>query len=482
MKNAPLPIKMDSTSNGEFSPPHLSLREKQVNQLACHRLNLNAGKLGLDRRTFLQTSCAAATTLLCANKVNAAFGQTGGFYELAKESAMEETVSDSVLKGEEFIFDIQGHFVDPKGRWLHQVPADANPFSSMPGADCPLAELPTDRSYLQCLGPEQFIKDVFLDSDTQMMVLSFVPSRREAEPLTIEEADATRQIIEQLDGDHRLLLHGRVNPNQDGDLQGMDELAEKWQVSAWKTYTQWGPEGNGFFLHDDVGLTFIEKARTLGIRNICIHKGIPFGAQSYQHSLCSDIGIVARRYPDVNFIIYHSGFDPAVEERAFASGSNRAGVDSLVRSLLENQIAPNTNVYAELGSTWRYVMRHPDQAAHLLGKLLKYVGENNVLWGTDSIWYGSPQDQIQAMRAFQISQAFQDQYGYPALTRDLKARIFGLNAIKPYQISLDEVSQMMSRDRIALNKEEYRNHPTPHFQTYGPKTRREFLNLLKWQS
>jgi len=39
-----------------------------------------------------------------------------------------------------------------------------------------------------------------------------------------------------------------------------------------------------------------------------------------------------------------------------------------------------------------------------------------VLWGTDSIWYGSPQDQIQAFRAFEITPEFQERFGYPALT------------------------------------------------------------------
>ena len=73
-------------------------------------------------------------------------------------------------------------------------------------------------------------------------------------------------------------------------------------------------------------------------------------------------------------------------------------------------------MYAELGSTWRIVMGSPDEAAHVLGKLLVAVGEDNVLWGTDSIWYGSPQDQIQAFRAFEISAEFQERFGYPALT------------------------------------------------------------------
>lgn len=481
MNDAPLPIKMDSTSNGEFVPPTLSKRELQINLLASQQLDLNAHKLGLDRRTFVMSACAAATTLLCANQVNAAAGLNGGFYQLSADAALEDEAATEVLSGNEFIFDIQGHFVDPQGRWLNQLPADARPFSGLPAADCELADMPTDRSYLQCLGPKQFVKDVFMDSDTSMMVLSFVPSKRESEPLTIEEADATRRIIDELEGDQRLLLHGRVNPNQDGDLQGMDELAEKWQVSAWKTYTQWGPDGNGFFMYDEPGVAMIEKARQLGIRNICIHKGIPFGRQSYQHSLCSDIGIVAKAYPDINFIIYHSGFEPDLEELAFTPDSGRAGIDSLVQSLINNEVPPNANVYAELGSTWRFVMRHPQQAAHLLGKLLRYVGENNVLWGTDSIWYGSPQDQIQAFRSFQISKHFQEQHGYSELTPELKQKILGLNATVPYNISMDEVARFIGKDHIARNKAEYQQAPQPHFRTYGPKTRRQFLNLMAWQ-
>ena len=95
--------------------------------------------------------------------------------------------------------------------------------------------------HLDCLGPEEFVKDVFRDSDTDMMVLSFVPSAPDSEPLTIQAADAVRQIVDKMG--KRLLVHGRVNPNQAGDLERMDELKERWKVSAWKTYTQFGPGG-----------------------------------------------------------------------------------------------------------------------------------------------------------------------------------------------------------------------------------------------
>ena len=260
----------------------------------------------------------------------------------------------------------------------------------------------------------------------------------------------------------------------------MDELAQRWKVSAWKTYTQWGPDGNGYFLSDDFGLRFIEKARATGVKVICVHKGFPFGNRSYEHSQCSDIGKVARLFPDMSFIIYHSGFVPGNSEQAYADASTRDGVDTLIRSLRDNNIASNSNVYAELGSTWRFVMRDPDNAAHVMGKLLKYVGENNVLWGTDSIWYGSPQDQIQAFRTFQISSELRDRFGYPEITPEIRAKVFGLNATRPYGISVADVSRHVQRDHIAHERLAYQERREPNFRTYGPTTRREFFNLLKW--
>ena len=79
----------------------------------------------------------------------------------------------------------------------------------------------------------------------------------------------------------------------------------------------------------------------------------------------------------------------------------------------------------------------------------KYVGQDNVLWGTDSIWYGSPQDQIQAFRSFQISNEMQDKFGYPKMNAILRAKVFGLNALKPYHLSLQEVGEMLVDDKLS---------------------------------
>ena len=444
-----LPIKLDSTSNGEFEPIPLTAHEKGMNALAQSWAGENAKRLGLERRAFMVSACGAASTLLAFNAANAAAGRSGGFYELEQVAALDPEVAFEQLGGREFVFDVQGHFVGQHG---------------------------LGRSGLG--GAEKFIKDIFLDSDTDMMVLSFIPSRREKELLTIQEADEVRRIVDQMEGTQRLLIHGRANPNQPGDLEGMDELAEVWGVSAWKCYTQWGPDGRGFFLHDDIGLRMIEKARALGVKNICVHKGLPFGRKSYEHSLCGDIGVVAKMFPDVNFLVYHSGFIASEPEGPYDPARGE-GVDALIRSVEENGIARNANVYAELGSTWRRVMRDPDSAAHTLGKLLKHIGEQNLLYGSDCIWYGSPQDQIQGLRRFQISEAFQERYGYPKITPALRARIFGLNAMRPYEIDAEEVIQRARSDRIERQRADYREDPDPHFLTYGPKTRREFLANLK---
>jgi hypothetical protein len=472
-----LPIKLDTTSNGEFVPVPLSAANRAANRLAHEAAAKNAKRLNLSKRRFLVSACGAASTLLAFNAANAAAGRTGGFFDLPAESALEPQLAQARVGGRgEFIFDVQGHFVDPTGAWVKNASPSA--FKWSPKAGCALASRPAPMSHLACLGPEEFVKDVFLDSDTDMMVLSFVPSTREAEPVTIQAADAVRRIVERLEGTHRLLLHGRVNPNQAGDLESMDELRERWGVSAWKTYTQFGPGGRGYFLTDDVGVRFIEKARALGVKVICIHKGLPFGRQSYEHSQCSDVGAAAKMFPDVKFLIYHSGFVTAVREQAYDHGARRDGIDTLIRSLVENGVGPGSNVYAELGSTWRFLMRDPEQAAHALGKLFKYCGEDNVLWGTDSIWYGSPQDQIQAFRAFQISAELRARYGYPEITPALRAKVFGLNAARVYGVGAAEVKRYLSRDRVMRERVEYLERPEPHFRTYGPRTRREFLKLV----
>jgi hypothetical protein len=462
-----LPIKLDTTSNGEFEPVPLNAAARLARERAHDAIAHGIKRLGLSRRAYLGSMAGAAATLAAFNEAFAAAGQRGGFYGLPRESPFESAAAQMVLASDDFIFDVQLHHVNPKGAWRQR--GEAGFLRNMPNANCGKADL------VECFSSGALLKDVFHDSDTAMGVLSHVPGGMQTNPLDFEAAGATRSAAKALDGTQRLLLHGRCMPTLPGEIDGMDAQAAQFPVAAFKTYTQFGPADGaaGFYLDDDrFGTPFIERARKLGVKNIAVHKGLAFGARGYEYSLARDIGPVAKKHPDITFLIYHSGFDTAVKEGPYDANA-KAGVDVLVRSMEE---AGNPrNVYAELGSTWRFVMRSPDQAAHLLGKLLRTFGEDRVLWGTDSIWYGSPQDQILAFRAFQISPEFQQRYGYPALTPELKRKVFGLNAARVYGLRPDELRKKLAKDRVQKSKLEYLNDPRPSFATYGPRTRREWL-------
>ena len=225
-----------------------------------------------------------------------------------------------------------------------------------------------------------------------------------------------------------------------------------------------------------IGQRFIDHVREVGPPIICTHKGISsIVGTTPELADPSDIGPAAARNPDISFVVYHSGFEPNAGGKGAYDPNNTApeGVDRLIRSLQLAQIEPNSNVYAELGGTWWMIMRDPTVAAHVIGKLLKYVGEDRVVWGTDSIWFGTPQDQIQAMRTFQISEQFQEQYGYPALTDELKAKIFGVTSARLYDI--DPVTGKCEADAAAVDAI---RASMPTARTYGPRTYAESAAMI----
>ena len=165
------------------------------------------------------------------------------------------------------------------------------------------------------------------------------------------------------------------------------------------------------------------------------------------------MGPASSAFPDIDFVIYHSGYEfptsEAPEEGPYTEETADQGVNRLVKSLRDAGIGVGSNVYAELGTTWFCLIRRPEEAAHVLGKLLLAVGEDNVIWGTDSIWYGPSQVSIDAFRAFQIPLEMREEFGYPELTPALKAKVFGLNAARIYGIDADAARERTRSDDTA---------------------------------
>ncbi len=435
-----LPFQPGPASNGEFVPLDPTRAHRRMAALALERAEEIARRRRIDRRRFLAGLGGLAVTLGAVNLVSCDSDdgeRPGGTFAVPTDPADDEAVC-AMLDGQEFIFDVQTHHITPEGPWRETNPGFEAFLQIVP--DCGA----NDR--VECASRYYYLKDIFLDSDTTMAVLSDTPAPAdETDPLTFDEMQRTRDIIEMLSagGATRLLLHSIVVPNVgrlEEQLDLMQARAETMDVAAWKVYTPYGgTTGRGWFLDDEeFGIPLIERARETGVKTICAHKGLPLRGFDPSYSSPRDIGVVARAYPDVNFVVYHSGWFPnslgGGAEGSYDPNDAERGVNSLIKSLQDNGIAPNRNVYAELGTTWRGVMSDPTQAAHVLGKLLTYVGEDRVIWGTDCIWYGAPQPQIVAFRAFQIDPELAQEHGYPELTPQVKAKVFGLNAARLYGI------------------------------------------------
>jgi predicted TIM-barrel fold metal-dependent hydrolase len=471
-----LPLKLTPVSNGEVLPV-LHPRTRLAQAMAWGESERQARRLGMSRRAFLGGAAGMAATMLAVNRAWAG-ANPGGSFAVTEAMASEPAAAAAVLAGDEFVFDVQTHHVSPDRSWLAENP-HFEFLKRLQQGKCGASDP------LRCYSRHHFVKEVFLDSDTDVAVLSGLPAHPDTSPVLQKEMDETRQVVEMMEGWPRLRVLGQVLPNLpplQAQLDGMQRLVEKDGVRAWKVYTQWGPNGKGFWLDDArTGVPMIEKARQLGAKVICIHKGLSLTGFDPLYAGCRDVGPVAKMFPDVQFVIYHSGFDFTFDETAYDPAAV-GGISSLVRSLKENGIRPNTNVWAELGTTWRVAMGEPTVAAHALGKLLAHVGEDRVLWGTDCIWYGSPQDQIQAFRAFQIAPELREKHGYPEITAALRAKVFGLSAAGLFGLDVADVQRRIKLDRVAQARLEYANDPRPSRLAYGPTTRKQFLKHLAGQT
>jgi hypothetical protein len=431
-----LPIKLGACGNGEFPAPPPTEVAREVVRRADAAVEANARRVGLSRRDFLRTSMGAATTLAVLAACSRESGQTGGRYDLgpgssstAPPSTVEPEAAEEAIGplADELIFDVQGHL-------LEFGPGAAAGDPGFPQSACGEGD-PAD-----CYGIEHFLELLFVESDTHLVMLSAIPFSAGA--LSPEVMERTMAAAERLGCEGRVLMQGESFPTSTG-IDAMAEVAASYPIRAFKTYTH--AAGPAWRLDDDTGQAYLAQVEALGVPIVAVHKGL---SSDDPASSPADVGPAAANHPAVSILVYHSGYETGTVEGPYDQHAAGGGADRLVTSLAEAGIGPGQNVYAELGSTWRALMTSPDEAAHLLGKLLVAVGENNVLWGTDSIWYGSPQDQIEAFRAFQISEELQERFGYPALTTEVKRKILGHNAARLFGIDPQAVPCQLSREDI----------------------------------
>ena len=418
-------------------------------------------------------------TAAALRALNEAWG--GEFYRVPVEAELDESAADEALGGDQVVIDIQTHYVSDRPacamwtEYLYHL-ADMVVADRFKG----LQKLAHDQNKAG-YGLAEFLRCVFLESETAVAVLTAGPGaegKDERRNLDNSEMLGTRELIDRLAGTGRLINHANVHPNAGGEIEMMDRWKEWCNPAGWKVYTMYGSQGNGpmnwgersWMLDDEeFGRPFLDQVRKSGIRVVSAHKGVSDGADPGWDGPSSpkDIGPAATAYPDITFIVYHSGYEPRLgdfEEGPYTEQTAHRGVNRLVTTLKEHGIGQGANVYAELGTTYYQLMAHPIECAHVLGKLLLALGEDRIVWGTDCIWYGPSQPLIDTFRAFQIPEEYSQKYGYPQLTPRIKEKILGLNTARIYGIDVEKVRHTSRNDDLAWVKaamEEYSAKGTP---------------------
>jgi predicted TIM-barrel fold metal-dependent hydrolase len=316
-----------------------------------------------------------------------------------------------------------------------------------------------------------------------------------SEILTGYQTSQCRDFINALAGSRRAFAHSQIYPGL-GNLQdpAFGDYTQ-WQVEyckpdSWKGYCVAeaasafpGAEFTRWRLDDEAiaypTYAVINANRHMlrehpGFFNICIHKGLsasgsqpggPNNTPDYGNP--DDLVKACSDWPQFNFIIYHSCIRPSfwvlqslqdIENEAGAmppttlTDSDGHTVPNIRWSTQFAQIAggkyvagaeptstsPSSpvrlrNLYAELGTTMAsMIVTFPTVWSHLIGQLMYYMGSDHIVFGSDSLWYGGPQWQIEALWRYQIPDELAEQYNYPQLTEHDKRKILGLNSARHY--------------------------------------------------
>jgi predicted TIM-barrel fold metal-dependent hydrolase len=472
-KGVDSPVPTQVVSNEEFIPRPQNPKQKQVEDLIGVLAEEKATKLSMDRRSFLASSMGMATAFLASNMVY------GPYWEVSAAETLEPAATEEKWpKGEYFVLDVQTHFTNGFGLGFRNMEFMRNMGFKL-------------KNDVAAYSFPNFVKELFFDSETNMIVISGVPGKennKDAEGKVLEGSKRAggllpswlmsqrKKEINDLAGCQRALCQGNCAPNHYWNrttntadqavlFEQMEREAKTYGIDSWKWYchTDPGRSGNGFRL-DDEKLTypFYEKSRQLGLKVFSVHKGYASQSRTLGHLADpADVEKAALDHPDLTFIIYHSAIKHGPGEPEFDKGQffdattgDFAWHDILMK--IKQRHPKMNNVYPEIGSAFgTLAIAHPEMCMHLMGKNIKHYGVDHVIWGTDCLWWGSPQWVIDAFKRFQISDELCAKFGYAKLTKEDKAKILGLNAARLYGVDVNAKRNALPKDTLSKLKIAY---------------------------
>lgn len=456
-----LPIPTRMITNGEFMPIEQTEDQKALRVEIEALANVNAKRNAMDRRRFLHSAAGMTTAFVALNNV---FGE----YFSASAAEASDVTAAAALRArmaDQLIIDVQLHFVRDDYEWegilgLGEYAKRWNPVLEREG-------ITHDRFKF-----DNFMKEVYFDSDTKIGLISAAPADHGDNIfLNNTELASTRRVFNEIAGSKRMLCHSVMAPGQDGWLDEIDYAIEVHKPDGWKGYTLGDPFADSMYpwRMDDEALMYpaYEKMMRSGIRTVCVHKGLlpdnhPAQFKHWRNAMVDDVGKAAQDWPELNFVIYHAGFRPLMTSpQPLLDEFDRSGQIDWITNLAKIPAAYGVkNVYAELGTTFgSCAVTHPKLAAAILGQLIQGMGSDHVIWGTDSVWYGSPQWQIEAMRRIEIPHKMQQRHDFAPLgaaNGPVKQAIFSANAARVF--NLDRAfteNAAWKTDKLSLAREEY---------------------------
>lgn len=494
-KGVDSPMPTQSVSNEELLPRPQSKNQKAVEDFTMKWGTENAKKLGMSRRSFMRSSMGMATAMLASNHVYGPYWQVD-----AAEATEEAATAEKYPKSEYFIIDVQAHFTNSwevaadEGRLTAEEPGGGTRgrgggFRSRDFLKNMGFQLGDD---LEAYSFSTFIKEMYFDSETSMVVISGVPNRekqRDADGNVLEGLDRSKgslpswlmsqrkKDINELSGSQRALSQGNCAPNHYWNkatnkpdypalYEQMEREVKEYGIDSWKWYchTDPGRSGGGFQLDDEMSANFYAKSRELGLTTVSCHKGFSYQSRTLGHlANPKDVEKAALDNPDFDFIVYHSALKHGPNEPDYESLNkfDPTTGDFAWHDILCNIKKRNptmNNVYAEIGSSFGLLaLEHPVMCQHLMGKNIKHFGSDHVIWGTDCLWWGSPQWAIDLLKRFQFTDEMQEKFGYAPMTKEDKANIFGLNAARVYGVDVDAKRNAMPAEALTKFKVAYKD-------------------------
>jgi predicted TIM-barrel fold metal-dependent hydrolase len=457
------PIPTQVVSNGEYNPPPQSEEQRRVEWRIKELAGELAPRHGMSRRRFLASSAGMAAAFLAMNEV------FGPLFDVSRAEAQTPGTAEERARGlaGQFILDAQTHFVrdDFKQEGLLDLAkyAKQNWNPALAG-----------ENNLARFKFENYVKEIYLDSDTKVALLSGAPFDDPTwDLLSNDQITAARGAINRIAGTRRLLGHSVFTPKRNGWMAEVDRCIANVKPDSWKGYTIGDPlfpsKLQSYWRLDDEKLMypFYEKIMKAGINTVCIHKGIlPADYEKswpgvWEYNTVWDVGKAAKDWPQVNFVIYHGAFRMFLEPPAQMLGEfDQTGRIKWATDLAEIPGKYGVkNVYGEIGTAFATcAVSSPRMAAALLGTLVRGLGADHVVWGSDSLWYGSPQWQIEAFRRLEIPEDMQKKHNFAPLGAadgPVKSAIFGRNSARLYNVNVQAALGTLSTDKMAAIRAEY---------------------------